>query len=302
MSDKDGQDKTFSSFTVDATNPGVTQMPGITKLLNRKKLGLPPAVSGGTSGETKGLAPPPFSPVSPVSHPRMEIEIKEPTVRLVDIQINAPEPVTATITRAVKKAMVHPATRREERRSTFRITLWKKQELEKSATPLEKAISLLLQTSAKTSTNRAFFMAQITQQAPRSGARATPVFRSHSAIGERTYLSLWTGFLWNTSLTPEISEQIFKAGASHGLLELAPVQVPGQAPLAPQQNEAHQSFRRAVGCDVEDYLSLFVCGPLNSPTGVLIVFSKASLNQYFPKVRELLLKVPLLLTTETRAA
>ncbi|MGK5087570.1 hypothetical protein WDW86_08430 [Bdellovibrionota bacterium FG-2] len=286
MADKDDQGKTFSSFTVDATNPGVTQMPGITKLLNRKKLGLP----GGTKMVSLPSALPPGAPPGPppmkappivlAAPPRAEISIQ-----LVDIQINDALPLPVEPTHSIRKAVVHPATRRQERRSTYRIKLWKKEELSKSSDPLEAALNIFLQASA----TRALFMTQIANQSPGNG---THIFCGHGAIGERTYLALWTGFLWNTSLTPEVSSQLFKAKDNRGWIELALIQA----------HDANNSFRRAVGCDSEEFLSLYICGPQNAPTGILMVFSKSSLASLFPKVKELLRSIPPLLTTGTKAA
>lgn len=254
---KPGSGEGTSSFTVDHENTGIAEMPSVTRLLNRKKLGLK-----STPSPEPPATPPPLPEAITHSEPQngapMEIEIS------ADLA-----PSTANKIKAAIRSTARPAGKGAEKLITWELAI-----LRAGADPLGKALALVLPKPAQSAL---FLSAEI-----RKGATA-PLFKAKAAVlPEPKRAALWNGLQWDPQSLPELWNAFLKAG----IVELPP---PGSITIV---ESVRNGVRGAFGIGPDEHLTLILAGSPKACRGIVILTSKAPLGQSLGEALPLFRQLP----------
>ena len=348
--EEDKKESTLSTFTVDQTNSDMMEMPSVTRLLNRKKLGLPVTSSKSAppaapprsfkppvpppsppklpspqakpaSVPTKAPPPPQAIPQAvPSGSPQLEIVTTEavhtetkidlmsaqpeaitpidaPAIALVPTQeiSISPEPAPSIIlTQDAAQSSItidasdinsggiqltvdggtsdtQPTITRSTRRPlrmTTELAVWSPVDVETVAGPLGKPMAALLRQGA------ASILFLETIPSTDAATLKTPKFVAKAAVGEPSQIALWGGLIWDAAAAPEL----WTLFAMRPYVEFSPVGL--QAPQIPDQN----ALRLAFGASKADWLTLIRLTVENNCTGIIVVFSPASLKAAMPSI------------------
>ncbi len=264
-SGKKSPDQTQSSFKVDHDATGVNDMPSVTRLLNRKKLGIekpqtppmpplapPPAFSEHTVLEV-AVPPSAFEPSTemgtplPPLEPPMEITLS-PELSSAEIQ-SAPSVRVATVTTARKRASAPLATPLIE---------WTKATLVAGQDPLGRGLLAIIALGA---TSGLFL-------AGRSGPTGKLEFVATATFAPGKRRDIWLGVKTQSDLFPELWQKLL----GDGLAEFSP---PGQAT---DIGSLRNLVRSAFGALETEWMTVLRVGSPTYCRGILILFSKTSLR------------------------
>jgi hypothetical protein len=293
MAKEDDTKENTSTFTVDHETSDSIDMPSVTKLLNRKSLGLkksPPSpqpvspVKSDSNTQPK-IPPPSVKPPLPVPEPShmpssgIEISITAsdaPTT--IEIETSS-SPVQSEPSTPTPIAVAPPRIQRAQRKATRSIQpliIWEVPLLESGADPLGKGIAIMLKRGA----TQALFLS-ITP--PPSGS-PVPHFVSTATVLPGTKLNLWTGLKWDPTVVPEMWNFFVKSGQ----VELSP---PG---TRTNQSSHRNVVRAAFGVLQTEWLLLVRVGTANACRGVVAFTSLQSLLTQLDEA------LPLLTTSATK--
>jgi hypothetical protein len=267
-------------------------MPGVTRLLNRKKLGLstPSATPPGappTDGNSALFKRPPEPPAPPTPEPNpvpvpasmQPAPPSPPRVPEEGIALSAgPEESAESLLQTFSQNSAAPASNgptpgptRAIKRATPRrgavpteaLQLWKISDLKSGSDPLKHGLAALLESGA----HAALFLAV---QRPAAGA-SIPTFVATAALfakgSEEVKLSLWSGMQWN----PAVLADFWNPFLREGYVELSP---PGTVTNAMSNRNL---VRAAFGVSNDEWLTLLRAGPASGCRGTLVLLSRASL-------------------------
>ncbi len=270
MADNNGRSKDSNdpNYTVDGDQTQTGQMPGITRLLNRKKLGL-----STPSAASVPVPTPPSSPI-PTAAPAQaekveaaprEIVISDSAETLefeLRAQIGSASPPSTEAPGEAPALSVAKVQRAKnvERRSPERLKQWNSSELSSGTTPIEKALVVLMAQGGKSS-----LWMELKGALP--PAESTLCFGGTAFLGSREQAETWTGLKWTPGLTPDLWEQL----SSVRYLEFAP---PGPETLV---TSSRNLIRAAFGVQINEFLLLLPAGSQQGIHGVLAVLSQVSL-------------------------
>ena len=251
-----------STFTMDADT--TQTMPSVTKLLNRKKLGIPESYKK-DDPKTEALNPPPFEPkiTPPESQPipNNEVSQSEPLEISLHIEPESIAPNTVESSSAAVNSDSRPtSTRSRTRREVPTLKAWSKETLSSDPHPNSRDLLSLLDAGA-----HAFLL--LTAHPPHPGG-AHPQFQAEAAFAEASpQIQAWTGLRWKPELTPAL----WNAFIHRGLAEASP---PG---AVTEPSSDRNLIRAAFACPPEETLTLIRLGPPNACSGALILISKSSI-------------------------
>lgn len=275
------------AFTVDFDSDNSSllgEMPSITKLLNRKKLGritpsAPPrpnlsrlpsdpsalpfapvvqeaeaeAENEDTLSEIQPLTPPPAPPR------RLQ---KAATFAAVPPPAPTPAPHAQSHTQA--PARVTPALRRSSINPTQSLAHWETSRLQTSTDPFSKTLAQLLANGA----HSCLFFSLVP---PSRGL--LPQFVATAWAGERDRSKIWKGSQWNPVLTPSIWSRFMKSGW---------VELPLIGAIS--QGDEVAILRAAFGCQTGEWGLLLRAGTAEACKGLVVLFSQQSLSQLVPAI------------------
>lgn len=202
------------AFTIDANTGQIegssTEMPSLTKLLNRKTLGtmpkkglhdpIPPAPAR-MKEESSAQATLPPSKISPPTH-TIPPTISQ-TSRPIEKPIPHPTPTQSTLTK------IKPLQRKLEN-VCEPLHAWTLPQLKSGKDPLGHGIIFLLEKGAKS----ALFLTVLNT----TDEYKAPIFQSSAVVRGNSQIGLWTGLRWDPNLVPETWNVFLKLG----FVELAP--------------------------------------------------------------------------------
>ena len=259
---KKPDESTLTSFTVDNDRSDVHEVPSITKLLNRKKLGLPSSSGQKTSTTTKinknpppefRTAPQPKAAPNPSPPAPIQVQVSSPVESIILTQVPAPQPGSQpTMVKA------RPA-RRSTKASMPEALVWELAQLKGAPDPLAKGIVHLFSKGATS----ALFLGVAP---PKPGAKL-PQFAASATVNAAAKRELWSGLSWDPMIVPEL----WNVFISDGYAELTP-----PATMTNVQS-MRNVLRSAFGAAQDEYLTLVRCGPIQECRGVLAILSKQSL-------------------------
>lgn len=263
------------TFTIDSDTSQIenssTEMPSLTKLLNRKTLGTmtkkapPPSIS--PSPETisnkefsSEIIPPPLKrPLSQPSTPSSTLQTPSP--------VQSPPKQSSSSQSTLLK--IQPI-RRKTKNTIQPLHIWTFAQLKTGKDPLGQGIILLLEKGAKS----ALFLTVSTT----TDESKAPLFQSSAIVRGNSQIGLWTGLRWDPNLVPETWNVFLKLG----FVELTP-------PSAETNIQSNRNvIRTAFGITSEEYLLLVRVGPLTSMRGVVAFISTKSIATELPKAMALL--------------
>ena len=275
----------LKDFADDEISQELQRVPSVTRLLNRKRLGLTDATQTDTiqskSLENVKFPPLPPGPLGPTPEPPTSISISEqsqavsmvfapnqPNPTPPPVPSSAPglmeaslpplpaEPPVASQT----KPKIKTSERRSVKRAPAQLASWTRDTLKSGTDPMGQALVTLLE---KDATSALFLAAQV------SGENKMIRFSSSAALANPERSALWTGISWNPQNSPEVWNSFLK----EGYIELAPLIVQGQA--------AKVLTRSAFGLETGEW-GLFVrCGATDACRGLMLITSKKSvLNEF----------------------
>jgi hypothetical protein len=287
-----------SVFTTDPNDGDTGNMPSVTRLLNRKSLGLLRSKAA-SSPPSRPIEKPPLPPKGGDFEESPEIESlaveSTPTItsenpgigsggqgqpRAISLSISAddtPIQLTSALESAgaeveePAKAAPKPAAQKQSiMKPTLKIQqairkpqispliIWDPNQLDAGTDPLGKGILQLLRKGA----HSALFLA-ITPPAP----GGQPIFIATAAVLAQQNLNIWTGLRWNPALTPEIWNPFLQTG----WIEFPP---PSAMTV---QSSLRNIIRVAFGISPTEWLLLLRAGPPNHCRGAVAILSKESL-------------------------
>lgn len=289
-------------FTLDNTKSGVSEMPSVSALLNRKKYEaanknkspFPTPPDFPNSENEKDLPPieadttaslpipaPDLGPTSPIENTRsgaVEDNAAPNHVEEISGIHLTEEPVPPGPAAATSAIRIQPATRRARKNPVESLALWEPETLKNETDPLGKGLFLMIERGVK----GALFLATIS---PPPGC-PVPHFVSSAAMKPEQKLSIWTGLKWDPTVVPDTWNYFIKAG----FIELTP----------PDTNSNQKSNRNVVraafGVQQNEWLLLVRVGPANACRGVLALISEKSI------LKELADALPLFTSTVEKAA
>lgn len=280
MSSKlDSDRQTQSTFTVDPERTGDLDVPSVTKLLNRKKLGIPstnikqpveaappppsfhPAQAEAEAEPTPVALEDPGVPTSsdsahPASPSSIHLEpLDTPTGPLAGPNEPQPAPPVPAVQAApgtpASTPRIIPGTRKPREQATTPVTAWNASLIENSEDPLERTVSKFF--SARGAKGCVLF------------SQASPgVFTASHAIGSPDQVRLWRGLSWKSAVLP--------ASLSQQILEKGFIEVPA---ISPGWTSV---VRIALGAPKPAALTIFRVGTPPQPAGLLAVFTEKPLG------------------------
>jgi hypothetical protein len=180
---ENGNNPSNSPFTLDNHGGEPIAMPSVTKLLNRKKLGLSPISENSTQTVTRPkVTPPPIKPAAPLPG-------------------SAPGQV------AIQR--VRPRQRQSNQRS--KLAKWDREKLSQARDTFQRAVYYLLQKGAQQ-------VLLLTPPDPVTDPRAEVNFQALCAFASEEKDQLWGGLSLTPSLIPDIWEKLF----TKGIFEIVP--------------------------------------------------------------------------------
>ncbi len=281
-------------YLLDSADGKTKDMPSVTKLLNRKKLGL-----SSTSEPLPPQNPPPgfeLAPAAPSSlggvKPRPQaagtrtgiaipegaagasFELTSPGIRTLAAAPPVPEAPVESSTSSTPElsgqtfagqtqlvaVQVVPSARAARRGTEQPLTLWSRTLAQSSSDPVQVASVQLFEKGALATL---YLSLQETRTAPRLSATA--------AMASGPEAILWQGLHWDTSATGQLWATISRTG----LLEIRPTEVDGPQGI----------LRIALGVRATQHLSLLRVGNSSQCAGVLAVISGQSLQAVLPELR-----------------
>jgi hypothetical protein len=248
---------TSSSFTVDDGESYGSEMPGVTRLLNRKSF-----------VKTKGSAPAPAeTPATQASAPApvAPASIDQDGATVIAPAATTPSIVVAETTQKTRK-------RRSEGASKPLVE-WTRADLQSGSDPLGKAICSLLDSGV----SQTLFLG--IQAAPGS---PTPVFVASAAVNAGAKAGVWFGLRWDPAILPEIWNQLVTVG----YVELPP---PG---TMTNLHSARNVSRSAFDVAPEECLVLARVGTAQMCRGILALISRKSLIASVKQAQALLNAAP----------
>lgn len=285
-------------FTVDSgTATQDKEMPSVTKLLNRKSLGLAPK---------KPVTPPPKlnPPLPPQAFPSLtqeeaadhtqEIELKidlispptiekaktsellltSPSELSIQINSNSNEAVPLQLTNNTLQNETTPpeiklsapasspriqTTKRKSTEPARALIQWDLATLKSGSDPLGKGIAIIFEKGAK----HLLFLSIL----PPLASSPVPQFISKATVLASSKLPLWTGLKWDPSLVPDVWNQFIKTGR----VEFAP---PGALTI---QTSHRNVIRAAFGIAPSEWLLLLRAGPADQIRGIIAIVSTQTL-------------------------
>lgn len=293
MTDQNGKPKndSFGGFEGDGNTGSASSMPSVTKLLNRKSLGLstgsidtpistpePQATRSGLRRargsslkkpkgsalvETPQAVTPPTSdgPTEAMSSPKsaqagLEIQLSTGS----DAVFERSAAPAQQQTRTDVKVETRTATRRKSTPAPELIE-WQMTLLKTGQDPLGKGLATLLEQGALA----ALFLAI----QPLKPGQSAPLFQSTACAGAFTdRKALWSGFHWNPALAPEL----WNGFLQQGWIEFSP-------PGTQTHVQSHRNvIRGALGCVPGEWLTLIRVGSPQGCRGALAVISQGPLG------------------------
>ena len=256
--------KKKSEFTFDAERTGSVDVPSVTKLLNRKSLGMPEASAVpknfNVSPDLKLAATQPSKAPAQDQPIPIEVSVSADAVPFEltgNIQISvseggsqkAPAPPVAKVQLAVIR----------EHKDLVQLILWDQVQMKGGADPLGRGIAALFEKGAHSAL---FLSIRAADQ-----TLGVPKFMASACVQPGMKQVLWTGLQWDPKVVPELWNHFIKAG----FVELAP---PGNLT---NEKSTRNVVRGAFGLQKEEWLLLVRAGPPNQCRGVLALLSTRSL-------------------------
>lgn len=271
------------------------EMPSISRLLNRKKLGLgPPPPPQATRGIQKEL----LRRKTPVSEPQMSRRTppklppkldfdalsQRGKSKRAEVPPSLPEKPSAIPTAAqspthdlssgAAQPRIQPASRKHRATQHEVLIQWHLTDLLASHDPLARGLSHLLKNGA--------YAAVFLSIQPPPGELKIPVFHATAAIGPTPYFRLWTGLRWN----PETVSAFWKRILNSGYMILAPTE------SHTNPSSGKYLVRGAFGLAPDEWLTILQVGPMEACRGVLAVVSKVPLEGFLEEGSSLLRQAP----------
>ena len=180
---KKNKENQEDAYTVDADKTGMMDVPGLTKLLNRKSLRVPAPPKEEKAQEKSEKSPPQFEgkevPQAP-PEPAIEISAAEN-----DTKENPPK-------EKPKTTLVQPAKKRQKTKEIRKLIHWETKTLQNSDDPLGKAIYYLMHNGAQCG-----LFLNLSVSASKADA---PIFKPLAAVeAQPEQEELWSGMSWNRS-------------------------------------------------------------------------------------------------------
>ncbi|OFZ79795.1 MAG: hypothetical protein A3K03_08450 [Bdellovibrionales bacterium RIFOXYD1_FULL_44_7] len=235
-------DKTKSGvFTVDTEQTG-SEVPTITKLLNRKSF-----INSRTSAssEQTKMTGTLFRRTSEISG-QTAVPSKPP----IPPARTTNEKSFMTQTLSTQTPNVKPVLRKAERRSSKRLIKWEIDQLKSATDMIRKTAAGFFAASAEA----VLFLPADTDKT--NGLK----FIATAGCGPRETLALWTGIKFD----PVIMPGVWKSVLSIGAIEVANV-------------AESRVFREVFGAQETDRVTVFRIGPASEVSGIIVVISKNSL-------------------------
>jgi hypothetical protein len=283
------QEKLKSAFTTDENSEELQRVPSVTRLLNRKKLGLTDATQTGSVGLVPPPAPnsvkPPLPPqrpagagprpgtsinlsevsdeVSMVFAPNQPSQTPPPIPSFAPGTMESVPPPLPSANVAIAKVSVKVVERRSAHRATSHLIPWTIETLQSGSDPMGKSLASLF---AKEATSALFLAAQ----ASPDGTSVT--FSSSAALAVTERVNLWTGIVWDPKNAPDTWDAFLK----DGFIELAPLVIQSA------QGAKNKALpRSAFGLENGEWGIIFRCGSKEACRGLMLVTSKKSLLAEF---------------------
>ena len=260
-----------SSFGVDGGDSNADEMPGVTKLLNRKSF------AKSASSRKEKVPPAPTEVPPPAAEvPQVVLEPAPTTIELSAAPINE-DGATVVIAPPVAAPQGTTGTvqKLKRRRTTESKPLleWTHDALLAGSDPLGKALAALLDSGI----SQSLFLG--IQAAPGS---PTPVFVASAAVNAGAKGGVWTGLRWDPAILPEIWNQLVTVG----FVELPP---PG---TMTNLHSARNVSRAAFDVGNEECLVLARVGTAQMCRGILVLISRKSLIAAVKQVMPMLSAAP----------
>lgn len=280
MSDKKAKDPKSKGFDTDSENTG-SDMPSITRLLQRKKLGL-----SSKNSPKASESPPPVKeeekskPTEITLSHLPEGEEEDRTVMISGSNLNATNPVILSKTAPAPTPTPPPAPTpvpppppvaaaesapqvKQSRRSRSKapvteLLLWEEKMLKAGKDPLAKAITIFLGKGVKS-----VLFLSITTIADSQ----VPHFVATAAVNPGDKHEIWSGLKWNPQIVPELWNILLQSGFT----ELAP---PG---TVTNQQSNRNIMRAALGVSSSETLLLVRVGSKNAYRGIVAFVSDKSM-------------------------
>lgn len=180
---KPRKEVTGVTYTKDFGNPFSEEMPSVSRLLNRKMLGV-----------TKTY--------DPAKDARKQEPPKAPKPKSVEFQIERNERPSPPPAQAQSK--IQPFNRKKQIGPTPALAAWEKTQLQATSDPMAKGLLMLLDRGA----NAALFLA----------ASGPSIFAASAALGADKRSRIWKGLNWEPSVVPEVWSYFEQTG----FVELSP--------------------------------------------------------------------------------
>lgn len=236
------------AFTIDGEKTGSDlSVPGVTKLLNRKKLNLSSNKEAKPQERPKEPPAPPTPPAPPLETAPVDLTHSMIIEQRVAHSFTAPA------------AKIQPVLRRSQAVPAKALNFWSEKTLKSGIDPLARGLSSLLGKGVK----GGLFLAPTK---PPAGS-PVPHFVASAYFGGKDRLSVWSGLRWDPAIVPEIWNHFVKAG----FIDLPP---PG---TTTNQLSTRNLLRGAFAIQSQEWLTLIRVGPPNSCRGVLALLSDKTL-------------------------
>lgn len=247
---KKKKDVTISKvFDVDSETTGLKQMPGITRLLNRKSLNNSNPLAQDSSTARKQAKEHLNKALKDVQ------KLEEPLTQSVDSssQEGAPSPAPKAPVLTIKKAS---RARTGNSLTPSILKLWETEQLTSSPDPLARGLHSLLQAGA----HAALFL--VLKNRALSGSHSS--FSASAAYNPGSRASLWQGLGLESQLMPHVWQQLTQIG----FLEIAAREV--------NAGEKH-TLCTSLGSRSDEMITIVRVGPPEECRGLLTLFSKKSI-------------------------
>lgn len=272
------QENTESSFSIDINPTKTTDVPSITRLLNRKSLkNLDSSVTTSTPSEVPLPSTETPIEISGISIVNLEspaaferTQVASPTISLEvppSTSDPSPSPLQEQGSVQQKDSPQIQVSRRKTPKPHQKLILWDLNQLKKSIDPLAKGLTLSFQKGIQS----ALFLGIIS---PPAGG-TIPQFLSSAAVNPKDKLELWTGLKWDPLLLPEFWNHFIQAGH----IELAP---PGTV----TNNFSYRNIMRTgFGITKTEWLLLVRVGNSEACRGIVALVSSQGL---LPQIQDAL--------------
>lgn len=245
----DEKEEVTSSFTVDEKTG---EMPGVTKLLNRKSF----IKSTASTDQTTMTQPVNPEGVTLVVPPPTASESIQPAAEVSPPEIVLSPTPTLTPSPKVPASVQKPRKRRSAQSKP--LVEWTRKDLQAGQDPLAKALCMLIDRGV----SQSLFLG--IQAAPSNPAL---VFVASAAVNAGPKAAVWTGLQWDPTILPEIWNQLVTVG----FVELPP---PG---TMTNLHSARNVSRAAFDVGNEECLVLARVGTAQMCRGILVLISRKSL-------------------------